>query len=132
MVGRQQDSVACVQRCAESLGADKLTGSDTVVFAKISRQIPLDDSRPETAQARGHETIGFGDNNVLHDLSLNAPAGSCGYRANAPFPTVIKTGVLSPYPELCSACANEIVLMWVKMVLTTVQRKSLTFLIFVN
>jgi hypothetical protein len=38
MVGRQQDSVACVQRCAESLGADKLTGSDTVVFAKISRR----------------------------------------------------------------------------------------------
>ena len=66
VIGGQQHAGPGIQGSDQTLRAHAFPGSDAEALAKIRWQIPLDDSRPERAEARRHEPIGLGDDNVLH------------------------------------------------------------------
>src|ERR1051326_7049494 len=66
VIGGPQHAGAGIQRRLQAFRADAFPRSDAERFAKVSGQIPLDDSLPERTESRRDEAVGFGDDNVLH------------------------------------------------------------------
>ena len=66
MIGCQQDPRPGIQRRQEPISTYASIGGNSEILAKVVREVPLNDLRPERAETRRDEAIRLGNNDVLH------------------------------------------------------------------